>query len=133
MPLSAGMLALPGTTVVYCADDRNRQPLIDAGADVVRVGAENDFIDAAAVLADLARREVNDLLVEAGPTVAGNLLSRKLVDELVIYQAPHIMGSETMKMFQTPGWQALSDRQTVEVADLRRVGRDIRITARLVD
>lgn len=132
MPLSAGMLDLPGTTVVYCADDTKRQPLIDAGADVVKVNAEDSFVDAAVVLADLASREVNDVLVEAGPTVAGNLLSRKLVDELVIYQAPHIMGSETMTMFRTPGWQSLSDRLTVEVADLRRIGQDIRVTVRVV-
>ncbi|MGI9224395.1 MAG: bifunctional diaminohydroxyphosphoribosylaminopyrimidine deaminase/5-amino-6-(5-phosphoribosylamino)uracil reductase RibD [Woeseiaceae bacterium] len=131
MPLSAGMLALPGTTVVYCADDGNRQSLVDAGANVVKVGTENDFVDAAAVLADLARREINDVLVEAGPTITGELLSQHLVDELVIYQAPHIMGSETMTMFRTPGWQALSDRLTVEIADVRRVGRDIRVTVRL--
>jgi len=133
MPLSAGMLDLPGTTVIYCADDSGRQPLIDAGADVVRVGAEGDYVDAAAVLADLAKRQVNNVLVEAGPIVTGNLLSHRLVDELVIYQAPHIMGSETMSMFQTPGWKALSDRLTVDVSDLRRVGRDIRITVRVVD
>jgi diaminohydroxyphosphoribosylaminopyrimidine deaminase/5-amino-6-(5-phosphoribosylamino)uracil reductase len=133
MPLSAGMLALAGATLVYCTDDSNRQPLIDAGAEVVKVDAENDFVDAEAVLTDLARREVNDVLVEAGPTVAGDLLSRQLVDELVIYQAPHIMGSETMTMFRTPGWQALSDRLTVEVADVRRVGRDIRVTVRVAD
>jgi len=133
MPLSAGMLDLPGTTVVYCTDDSARQPLIDAGADVIKVDAEGDYVDAAAVLADLAKREINDVLIEAGPAVTGNLLSRGLVDELVIYQAPHIMGSETMTMFQTPGWNALSDRLTVEVADLRRVGRDIRITVRVVD
>jgi len=97
-------------------------------------GFDVDFCraTAAAVLADLAKREINDVLIEAGPAVTGNLLSRRLVDELVIYQAPHIMGSETMTMFRTPGWQALSDRQTVEVADLRRVGRDIRITVRVV-
>jgi len=132
IPLSAGMLALPGTTVVYCADDSGRQPLVDAGVDVVKVDAEDDYVDAAAVLADLAKREINDVLVEAGPAVTGNLLSRGLVDELVIYQAPHIMGSETMSMFRTPGWQALSDRLDVEIADLRRVGRDIRITVRVV-
>lgn len=132
MPLSAGMLDLSGSTVIYCADDSGRQPLIDAGAEVVKVGAESDYVDAAAVLADLATRQINNVLVEAGPIVTGNLLSRRLVDELVIYQAPHIMGSETMTMFQTPGWNALSDRLTVEVADLRRVGRDIRITVRVV-
>jgi diaminohydroxyphosphoribosylaminopyrimidine deaminase/5-amino-6-(5-phosphoribosylamino)uracil reductase len=61
------------------------------------------------------------------------LLAANLVDELVIYQAPHIMGSETMPMFRTPTWQALADRADVEFRDLRRIGRDIRLTARVMN
>jgi diaminohydroxyphosphoribosylaminopyrimidine deaminase/5-amino-6-(5-phosphoribosylamino)uracil reductase len=132
MPLSAGMLDLPGTTVLYCSRDDGRKPLEATGAEVVRVDAAGDHVDARQVLADLATRGVNDVLVEAGPTVSGYLLAEKLVDELVIYQAPHIMGSETMPMFRTPTWQALADRADVEVRELRHVGRDIRLTARVV-
>jgi diaminohydroxyphosphoribosylaminopyrimidine deaminase/5-amino-6-(5-phosphoribosylamino)uracil reductase len=133
MPLSAGMLGMPGTTVVYCADDSGQQPLLDAGAEVVRVNRTAGMVDVQQVLADLAAREVNDVLVEAGPTVSGCLLSRRIVDELVIYQAPHIMGSETRPMFSTPEWKRLADRRVLDIADLRRVGTDIRITARMKD
>ena len=45
-------------------------------------------------MSKLADLEINDVLVEAGPTLAGSMLASDLVDELVIYQAPHIMGSE---------------------------------------
>jgi diaminohydroxyphosphoribosylaminopyrimidine deaminase/5-amino-6-(5-phosphoribosylamino)uracil reductase len=90
-------------------------------------------LDVGQVLADLANREINDVLVEAGPTVSGHLLSCGLVDELVIYQAPHIMGSETKPMFRTPEWKRLADRRALDIVDLRRVGADIRITARLKD
>ena len=133
MPLSAGMLAMPGETIVYCADDSRRQPLIDAGARVVPVQRAGDVLDAGEVLAELAGREVNEVLVEAGATVSGDLLSRRLVDELVIYQAPHIMGSETKRMFRTPGWTRLADRLSLDIVDLRRVGTDVRMTARLKD
>jgi diaminohydroxyphosphoribosylaminopyrimidine deaminase/5-amino-6-(5-phosphoribosylamino)uracil reductase len=102
MPLSAEMLALPGGTLLYCTNDNKRGPLIEAGADIVKVGALDRLVNAAAVLDDLGRRDVNDVLVEAGPALAGNLISNDLVDELVIYQAPHIMGSETIGMFRTP-------------------------------
>ena len=129
MPLSAGMLDMPGATIVYCIDDDNRQALADVGVDVVKVKADGEFADAAAALEDLAARKINDVLVEAGPTVAGNLLSGRLVDELVIYQAPHIMGSETMSIVRTPGWKALADRLELEITDHRRVGQDTRITA----
>ena len=131
MPLSAGMLAMPGETLLYCSDDARRQPLLDAGAGVVRVNRAGDTVDVQEVLADLAEREVNDVLVEAGPAVSGHLLSRRLVDELVIYQAPHIMGSETKPMFSTPGWALLADRLALDIVDLRQVGTDTRITARL--
>jgi diaminohydroxyphosphoribosylaminopyrimidine deaminase/5-amino-6-(5-phosphoribosylamino)uracil reductase len=54
-----------------------------------------------------------------------------MVDELVIYQAPHIMGSQTMGMLQTPNWTELADRQALTITDKRRVGADTRITAKL--
>ncbi|NND46674.1 MAG: bifunctional diaminohydroxyphosphoribosylaminopyrimidine deaminase/5-amino-6-(5-phosphoribosylamino)uracil reductase RibD [Woeseiaceae bacterium] len=131
MPLSAGMLALPGETLVCCTGKHDHSRLSGAGAEVRSYAADGAVIDARAVLLDLARREVNDVLVEAGPGVTGYLLQKELVDELVIYQAPHIMGSETRGMFQTPSWLALADRKRLDVSDVRRIGDDTRITARV--
>jgi diaminohydroxyphosphoribosylaminopyrimidine deaminase/5-amino-6-(5-phosphoribosylamino)uracil reductase len=130
MPLSAEMLALPGRTLVYCIDDRNRQPLADAGAEIIKTDQRDGLVDIGAVLDDLAVREVNEVLVEAGPVLCGNLIDGGFVDELVIYQAPHIMGSETRGMFHTPAWTDLTDRRALEIADVRQVGNDTRITAR---
>ncbi len=131
MPLSASMLDMHGSTVVYCIDDSRGDEL--AGVDVVKVRADGANIDVADVLADLADREINELLVEAGPSVSGYLLSKRLVDELVIYQAPHIMGSETLPMFRTPAWSELRDRLQLDIVDLRRIGGDMRITAKVRD
>ena len=131
MPLSAEMLALPGTTLVYCHDDAKREPLEGAGAEVKKVAGDTDSVELTAVLDDLGSRDINVLLVEAGPALAGGLVERKLVDELVIYQAPHIMGSETMRLFRTPTWTSLADRCDLKITDVRRVGDDTRITARL--
>ncbi len=128
-PPSARMLTLPGATLVYCREDANAGALVDAGAEVVKVDSTGPSVDVAAVLRDLCGREINDLLVEAGPTLAGHLLTRGLVDELVIYQSPHIMGSETQRMFRTPGWSSLADRCELSITDVRRVGDDTRITA----
>jgi len=133
MPLSAEMLALPGQTLIYCVDDEKRDVLVAAGAEVIKVAANAGLVDVPAVLGDLANREVNDVLVEAGPTLAGSLITAGLVDELVIYQAPHIMGSETMGMFDTPAWTELANRKSLAISDVRRVGADTRITARIVD
>ncbi len=131
MPPAAGMLTLPGTTLVCCTGDRDGSRLADAGAEVRSFAPDGAVVDVSAVLGDLARREVNVVLVEAGPGVAGYLLEKDLVDELVIYQAPHIMGSETRGMFHTPSWTRLADRRKLEVCDVRRIGDDTRITARV--
>jgi diaminohydroxyphosphoribosylaminopyrimidine deaminase/5-amino-6-(5-phosphoribosylamino)uracil reductase len=52
------------------------------------------------------------------------------VDELVIYQAPHMMGSETMGIITTPGWTTLKHRLPLDILDVCRVGRDLKIVAR---
>lgn len=129
MPLAAKMLSLPGNTLVYCAEDADNPGLADAGAEVVRLAGDEAGVDLAAVLSDLAEREVNDVLVEAGPAVAGRLAEQHLVDEYVFYQAPHIMGSETLGMLLTPGWRQLGDRQALNIIDVSRFGDDMRITA----
>ena len=131
MPLTATMLTLPGHTLVCCAGDHDGSNLEEAGAEVQVFGAHGDVVNVFEVLAALAEREINDVLVEAGPLIAGYLLEKDLIDELVIYQSPHIMGSNTRGMFITPTWTALADRRMLEIMDTRRVGDDTRITARI--
>lgn len=130
MSPTARMLTLKGTTMVFCVDDTDRQELEDAGADVCLLPANRGQTDLAAVMQKLAELEINDVLVEAGPLLAGSLMSAGLVDELVIYQAPHMMGSETRDMLTTPDWQALNQRMDLDIVDIRKIGKDIRITAR---
>ena len=132
MPASARMHGLPGATAVFCTDNTDRGPLQEAGACVHLVGVQDGGVDLAAVMNKLADLEINDVLVEAGPTLAGSMLASGLVDELVIYQAPHIMGSETRTMFTTPDWRTIEQRLQVEIADVRKIGTDLRITARPV-
>lgn len=130
-PPTARLLSLPGRTLLFCRDDAGRSALEQAGAEVRRVPAGNGGVDLPTVLAALAREfHVNDLLAEAGPRLAGSLLAGGLADELVIYQAPHIMGSETRRMFETPRWRALGDGPRLAIVDVRRIGDDMRITAR---
>ena len=131
MSPQARMLSLPGETLVCCTAGHDDASLAAAGAEVLVCGAHGDVVNVFEVLAALAEREVNEVLVEAGHRLAGYLLEKDLVDELVIYQSPHIMGSNTRGMFSTPAWEALADRKTLTIGDVRRVGKDTRITARL--
>lgn len=130
-PVTARMLSLPGETLVCCTSGKGDSALRDAGATVQEFGAHGDVVNVFEVLAALSEREINDVLVEAGPLLAGYLLEKDLIDELVIYQSPHIMGSNTRGMFTTPNWSALADRKKLDVVDTRRFGPDTRITARI--
>lgn len=133
-PSDAKMLALPGQTLVCCASNEIGNAASDAlrkaGAEVMAFGASGCRVSVTPVLQELASRGINEVLVEAGPGLSGHLLENDHVDEIVIYQAPHIMGSETRGMANTPTWTSLTDRRAVEVTDVRRIGSDTRITAR---
>ncbi len=127
----ARMLSLPGETLVATRseDQDSIAALAVAGAEVVRLPAADGRVDLAALLALLAEREVNEVMVEAGPTLNGALLAAGLVDEIVVYMAPHLMGSDARDLFHLP-LAAMSERVDLEIRDIRAVGRDWRITAR---
>lgn len=129
MPAAARLLSQDGETLVACVDDAARGPLARAGAQVLCLDDDDGRVRLDSLLAALAAYPVNEVLVEAGPQLTGALLQDGLVDELVIYQAPHIMGSETRRLAATPGWLRLGDRLQLEVTDRRQVGADTRITA----
>ncbi len=130
----ARMLTLPGITVIICCADRDpvkRSLLEAAGAQVVRRPAGSDCIDLRSVFEYLATQEINEILLEAGPTLAGAALSEGLVDELVIYVAPHLMGDGGRGLFHLPGLEKMQDRIGLEITDMRSLGSDLRITARV--
>lgn len=80
------------------------------------------------VLQKLAQQGVNDVLVEAGAGVAGAFLQANLVDELVMYLAPTLLGSEARPMFELP-LQHMAQQQQLNITDIRLIGQDIRLTA----
>ena len=131
MPATARMLGLPGTTLVFTAsnDPLRRLALETAGAQIETVPSSARGVDLHAVLARLADREMNEVMVEAGPSLAGSLLAAGFIDELVIYMAPHLMGEKARGLFELPGLERMTDRIELEIHDIRAVGRDLRITA----
>ena len=131
MSPEAKMLGLEGETLVLTSsgDERRRVALESAGAEVVEVASVEGRVDLPAAMGLLADRGVNEVLVEAGATLTGALLQAGLADELVIYMAPHIMGSGARGLFHLPGLERMADRFDLEISDVRAVGRDWRITA----
>jgi len=131
-PAIARILTLPGTTLIVGAvDDPGRMAkLKGAGAEVFLCPGDSGQVDLAALMSELARREINEVLLETGPTLAGAAVSEGLVDEILIYLAPHLMGDAGRGLFSLPGIERMRDRIPLAIVDVRAVGRDLRITAR---
>lgn len=107
-----------------------RARLEKAGVEVVVAGAgHSGRLDLGAALAALARLEVNAVLAECGPTLAGALLKAGLVDELVVYVAPSLLGESARALAFLPGLESLEQRIPLQFTDFARVGSDLRITA----
>lgn len=79
------------------------------------------------VLTKLAERGVNEVLVEAGANLAGAFIQAKLVDELIVYLAPTLLGSHARPMFNLPLSQ-MAEQYRLQQTDVRMIGQDIRLT-----
>ena len=134
MPATAKMLRLPGATLIVTARDdaADASRLVEAGAEVLLLPTDSGRVDLAALMQHLALREINELMVEAGAGLCGALLAAQLLDEVVIYYAPHILGSSAQAMFALPGLENMQQRVALQVQDVRAVGDDWRVTARVV-
>lgn len=121
-----------GNVVVFgaAADPNKVAALEDCGAEVVMLPNAFGKVDLAALLADLGRRELNEVQVEAGFKLNGSLLRAGLVDELVLYLAPCLLGDAARGLFDLPALAELSERRTLAIRDMRQVGADLRIIAR---
>ena len=133
MPTDAAMLKLPGQTLIATAvrNPEKEEVLRAAGAEIVHIGTQAHAIDLPALMTHLAAREVNEMHVEAGATLCGALLQAGLVDELVLYLAPHILGNQSRGLFNLPELETMSGRIELTITDVRAVGRDWRVTARV--
>ena len=134
MPTTAKMLSLPGTTLIVTARQQaeNADRLLAAGAEVLYLPAMDGSVDLPGLMRHLAAREVNELMVEAGARLCGALLEAGLIDEIVIYYAPHILGSTAHGMFAIPGLENMQQRHALKIQDVRAIGDDWRVTARVV-
>jgi diaminohydroxyphosphoribosylaminopyrimidine deaminase/5-amino-6-(5-phosphoribosylamino)uracil reductase len=129
----AGTGRLPAQRVVY-----DRDPLIfvpalfaDPPAGAIRASAEGGgTVDLAMVLDHLGSRGIVDVLVEGGPTLAGALLADGLVDRLVVYLGAKVAGGQGRGMFHSD-FPTLSAARDAVIADIRRLGPDVRLDIEL--
>jgi diaminohydroxyphosphoribosylaminopyrimidine deaminase/5-amino-6-(5-phosphoribosylamino)uracil reductase len=104
---------------------------IPEGVERLAIPEGPDTASFTGALAALAAQQVNHVLVECGPRLAGSLLGARLVDELVVYLAPSLLGHEGRPLAALTGLATLDQRIALDFTDLARVGDDVRLTATL--
>jgi len=100
---------------------------------LVKNAQGDNKIDLITLVKLLGGRGVNDILVESGQNLAGAFIEQDLVDELVLYQAPKLMGAQGKSLMNFPNITSLSQAKELNIKDVRMVGADIRITAKLLN
>ena len=141
MPIDAKILSLSGQTIILTQKDEllaanpERMNKIDAlkkaNAQIFYLSASSNskHCSLSDMMPILAQQQYNDVLLEAGATLTGAMLQAGLVDELIIYMAPHIMGSDARGLFNILGLDSMSQRIHLSISDIRAIGDDFRITA----
>jgi diaminohydroxyphosphoribosylaminopyrimidine deaminase/5-amino-6-(5-phosphoribosylamino)uracil reductase len=130
---AARLFSVPGRTIVFTAAEQIAKAgaIQQAGAEVVAAPLDAErHVDLQHVLAELGRRECNDVLVEAGPTLAGRFLQLGLADELIVYIAPIVLGPEARAMALLPPLYRIEDVLRYTLRDLQRLGADVKLILR---
>ncbi|MEM1091123.1 MAG: bifunctional diaminohydroxyphosphoribosylaminopyrimidine deaminase/5-amino-6-(5-phosphoribosylamino)uracil reductase RibD [Pseudomonadota bacterium] len=98
-----------------------------AGLEVLEVPAVGGRVDLHAALTRLAEHDLGELQVEAGSVLSGSLLAAELVDQVLTYLAPTVLGRSTMGLFALPELQTMEDRISLSFSQVRSVGGDLRL------
>jgi diaminohydroxyphosphoribosylaminopyrimidine deaminase / 5-amino-6-(5-phosphoribosylamino)uracil reductase len=119
---------LDGGALVICAD--KVPPNMRNNVEVVQFPDARGKIDLPRALADIGSRGVNELHLEAGARLMGPMIQAGLVDELLVYLAPKLLGRDAREMFSLPEPLKLADALQFEFHDVTRVGEDVRLMLR---
>lgn len=123
-PAGARWLREPGRTLIYSGANAASHSL---PAEVVQMPLVSARVELGAVLADLARREVNLVHLEAGATLAGAAVQAGVVDELVVYVAPTLLGDAARPLAVLPGLAELAGAPRFTVREVSQIGEDLRV------
>jgi diaminohydroxyphosphoribosylaminopyrimidine deaminase/5-amino-6-(5-phosphoribosylamino)uracil reductase len=129
---SAKILQGGGTWIFAAKSDPDREArLREQGAEVIVLPDANGKVDLAELMRELGRRQINELHVEAGYKLNGSMLRAGCVDELLLYVAPCLLGP-AQGMANLPELDTLTARQQLVFHDVKQIGADLRILARLI-
>ena len=131
-PLNAHLF-IPGRSIfIYAAEinDDKKAALEARGATVIYLPDGQHKVDLSAMLRDLAQREVNEVHVEAGHKLNGSFIRAGLVDELLVYMAPKLLG-QAQAMASFGPLQSLTEAVDLQFLSVDMIGLDLRVRARV--
>ncbi|WP_107221420.1 bifunctional diaminohydroxyphosphoribosylaminopyrimidine deaminase/5-amino-6-(5-phosphoribosylamino)uracil reductase RibD [Thauera aromatica] len=118
--------------IATASEDRARStPLLELGHQIVILPGAAGKVALPALMRELGRRGLNEVHAEAGFRLNGSLLREGCVDELLLYLAPMLAGDAARGLFNLPELHTLQAATRLEVRDLRMIGTDLRLIARL--
>ncbi len=123
-----------GITWIFAAQYNREKELHleNKGAHVFILPNQVGRVDLKAMIAKLAELGVNELLVEAGPVLNGALAAAGLIDEIIFYFAPNLLGNSAQAIMKLPEIMDLTEKYNLRITDMRRIGVDIRIKAEFI-
>ena len=127
-PLNASLFSTTGEVLIASVQDNQNYP----NGEAVVLPALHGQVDLTALMMMLGNREINEVLVEAGAVLSGALLKADLIDELIIYMAPKLMGDAARGLFHLPELETMAQNIDLHIIDIRAVGADWRITLKPV-
>jgi diaminohydroxyphosphoribosylaminopyrimidine deaminase/5-amino-6-(5-phosphoribosylamino)uracil reductase len=128
MPATAKLLGLDGQVVVYSTATAENSELLDSENVDLRLAGSGDRVDLQTVLESLAAEyQCNDVLIEAGPTLCGAFLQSKLVDELVVYIAPKLLGSDAKPLLDLVGITQMSAAPEFQIVETQQLDNDVKL------
>lgn len=117
--------------IVYAVDAQQRHQALSAlGAELLCLPDAQGKVDLKTLLKHLAAMDINEILLEAGQGLNGAFLNANLLDELILYYAPKLMGSDAMGMFAIPELSEMKQAIDLQILDIRQFGQDIRVRAK---
>ncbi len=135
VPLERRLFRQSGAVLVVCAEPASQAQTAAyaaAGAELLALpDSAAEHVDLRALLAELARRGCNEVLVETGAALAGAFFRAGLLDELIVYMAPRLLGSRARPLLELP-LDHMAQAVDLDITDVRAIGSDWRITARPV-
>ncbi len=130
MPMDARIMQGGSTMIAYATDSLQRTSYwADQGVTLFHAADAQGQVCLNTLLKHLAHCQMNEVMVEAGQGLNGALIARQLVNELLMYYAPKLMGGQAHNMLAMPSLTHMSQAIDLNITDIRQFGADIRVLA----